>query len=230
MKFTQRLVGMAAAGLFLGAGSLSAQSLQFQGSTTGCFTNADFSAPSCPTTSSLAVDKFLGFLGGSFNQMSSNSNPGFTGIGTDPSKPTSNFGYFGVLSVPADYTGDIFRLSIAFQNPMNVSPDAVFEAVLFGNVGWRGDGGVDITFDSPATFSFSGPQYSGTFDLYIDNLSVQPTTLLDANPVAVTGFIESHVTGNVTATPEPGTIALMATGLIGLVPVARMRRKKNVAA
>lgn len=230
MKFTHRLVGVAAAGLILGAGSLSAQSLQFQGTTSGCFTTSNFSGPSCPTTSTLAFDQFLGFAGGSFNQMSSNTNPGFTAIGTDPTKPTSNFGYFGVLSVPADYTGDIFRLSISFQNPLNVSPDAVFEAVLFGNVGWRGDGGVDISFNSPATFSFSGPQYSGTFDLYIDDVSVQPTTLLDVNPVAVTGFIESHVTGNVTATPEPGTIALMATGLIGLVPVARMRRKKNVAA
>jgi len=32
--------------------------------------------------------------------------------------------------------------------------------------------------------------------------------------------------GDVTSTPEPATLALMATGLFGLVPVARLRRKK----
>jgi hypothetical protein len=228
VKITRHLVGIAAAGLVLGSGSLSAQSVRFNGTTQGCFATGRFAFPDCNTMGYGAVDQYLYFLGGSFDQTSSNTDPGYTGIGTDPSKPTSNFGYFGLAGLPATYTDDVFRLSISFQNPLNVSPDAVFEAVLFGNVTWKGEGGVDITFDSPATFSFAGPQYSGTFDLYLDDVSVSPATLLA--PVAVTGFIESHVSSNVTATPEPGTIALMATGFMGLVPAVRLRRKKTLVA
>ena len=38
--------------------------------------------------------------------------------------------------------------------------------------------------------------------------------------------IDDDVVGDVTSTPEPATVGLMATGLVGLVPVVRRRRKK----
>lgn len=229
MKISRCLVGMAAATFLLGAGPLSAQSLEFKGTTTGCFAGGAISLPMCNTTTSLAMDNYLLFVGGSFDQWSSDGPVGYTGIGSDPTAPGSNFGYMSLGGLPADYTDNVFKLAINFTAPANVSPDAVFEAVLFGNVSWYDDGGVLISFGSPATFTFDGPDYTGTFDLWIDDLAVQPGTILDPQPVAITGFIESRITGNVTATPEPGTIALMATGLVGLIPVVRMRRKKNDA-
>lgn len=229
MKISRCLVGIAAATFLVGAGQLGAQSLEFKGTTTGCFAGGVVSLPACNTMGSAALDNYLLFVGGSFDQWSSNGDPGYTGIGTDPSAPGSNFGNLYLGSLPSDYTNDVFKLAINFTAPANVSPDAVFEAVLFGNVTWFGDGGVQISFGSPATFTFDGPDYAGTFDLWIDDLAIQPSNILDPSPVAITGFIESRITGNVTATPEPGTIALMATGLVGLIPVVRMRRRKNAA-
>ena len=44
---------------------------------------------------------------------------------------------------------------------------------------------------------------------------------------ALTGYIE--VT-SLTATPEPATTALLATGFAGLIPVVRMRRRKTITA
>jgi len=99
----------------------------------------------------------------------------------------------------------------------------LFSAAVKGSVTATGGGGVRINFDpAKQVFDFASGQEVGQFELTVNNVSLTP----GAAPVALTGDIQ---VSNVTSTPEPGTTALLATGLFGLVPVVRSRRKKSVA-
>jgi hypothetical protein len=70
---------------------------------------------------------------------------------------------------------------------------------------------------APSTFSIGTANYTLVVD-NTGNFNIEaPTT--DANPNA------SVVKAFVTTTPEPSTVALMATGMFGLIPVVRRRRK-----
>lgn len=226
MKIFRHFVG-AAAGVVLGVSIAGAQTVQFKGTTQGCFLSKGINYPDCNTMSSIGVDRSLLFVGGVFDQ-SATGNPSTLNIG-DAAHPLSNFGYFSLGSTPSVYTDDVFRLAIDFDDPTNVSPDAVFQAVLYGSVNRMGDGTVKIDFGAPQAFTFSGPTYSGSFSLAINDVLIDPATWTDPYET-ITGKITTNITGGVTATPEPATTALLATGLIGLIPLARRRGKKAVQA
>ena len=229
MKILSHLVGLAAAGVVLGAANAGAQGIQFKGTTEACFLSVHVNAPDCNTTSSFAFDQTVAFLGGSFNQYTTNSNPGTLSIG-DGVHPGSNFGLLNLYALPSEYTDDIFKLAISFEDPTYVTPEAVFTATMFGQVDRRGDGGVYIDFGDAQTFNFNGPSYSGMFTLELNDVALAPSGLLDPYS-AITGNITTSITGGpVTATPEPGTTALLATGFVGLIPLVRRRVKKAQAA
>jgi hypothetical protein len=82
------------------------------------------------------------------------------------------------------------------------------------------NGGVNIHFDNyPQVFSFNGPDLAGSFTMNVADVNLTP----GQSAVPVTAFIKT------TVTPEPGTTALFATGLAGLVPMIRLRRRKTSA-
>jgi hypothetical protein len=224
VKILRHFAG-AAAGVVLGVSVVGAQSIQFKGSTEGCFLSKSINYPDCNNTSTFGFDQSVVFFGGAFNQFTTNGNSGSVTIG-DAAHPTSNFGYFSLGGLPSSYTGDIFKLAIAFDDPTNVTPGAVFQAVMYGAVDWRGDGSLKIDFGGPQLFNFNGPVYSGTFTLAINDVVLDPATLSDPYET-ITGNINTNITsGGVTATPEPATTALLATGLISLIPLARRRGKR----
>lgn len=74
-----------------------------------------------------------------------------------------------------------------------------------------------INWNSPSRFATIG---SATYE--VERLSAGQTSINAAStgPQTVRGFV------SVTATPEPGTIALFATGLAGLIPVVIRRQRK----
>lgn len=92
-------------------------------------------------------------------------------------------------------------------------------------------GGVDgISFDLS---NWSMPSYIG-FDLsiFVKGLNDGDAIFLGANKIAVSSFTSNGepVSGDFTLAapvPEPATMLLFGTGLIGLVGVARGRRKKE---
>jgi hypothetical protein len=207
MKFSPRVWAVVAAGL-IGTGSqLGAQQVPFAGATYGCFITG--SATSCNPTAS-ATDLFLAFAQGTFNTVTAPD--GTLNLNT----AANNLGTMTLGNTPASYSGK-FLLQIIFALPTLTSSNAVYMAAIFGRVLPNGFGGVNIIFQNPTqTFAFNGPQYTGTFDLTVNNIDMNTQ-----GPRMVTGFITTSVA------PEPGTTALLATGLMGLVPMARMRRRKK---
>lgn len=218
MNATRRTLALAAFALLGTAGASQAQEIQFVGSTKGCFYAASESGCTPASSSTLM---YLSYLNSSFDVTTVD---GLAGIGAAPGAPNvNNLGTFSVTGDPAAYGGSHFLLDVAFALPTITSTPSLFSAALKGSVQSFANGLVKIVFD-PATqvFDFASGELNGSFVLNVNSVSMTPGT----SPMALSGDIE--VT-NVTSTPEPGTTALLATGLIGLVPVVRSRRKKTVA-
>jgi hypothetical protein len=213
----RRSIGLMTLALVATASRASAQSVEFAGTTAGCFYTGTVA---CNPTGGDQV-MFLKYITGTFDQASSN---GVAAIGTGPGNDASNFGYFQLGNTADSYIGQKFLLKVLFTSPILTGPNAVYTAAVIGTVTNDENGvggGVSIRFGSSQTFAFDGPDYAGTFTLKVNNVSVSPGTLETNSFVPVTAFI----TTNVTSTPEPGTVALFATGLIALVPMARRRRQ-----
>jgi hypothetical protein len=197
----------------------SAQSIEFAGTTAGCF----YTTTVCNPTGGDQV-MYLKYVTGQFDQYT--SNPGGIAVLGSGGLTGSNLGYFQLGRTSDVYTGEQFLLKIMFSSPLLTGPNAVYTAAVVGTVTNAGvtGGGVNIQFGPAQTFAFDGPNYTGSFTMKVGDVSVSPGTLESGGGVPVAAFITTNITG-VTATPEPGTTALLATGLIGLVPLARRRRR-----
>jgi hypothetical protein len=188
-----------------------AQTVNFQGTTMGCF----YTTTVCtPVANSGLAGGNLTFQSGTFNV---NTAGGFVGVGNQPGGGNN----FGSFSLPANVTpqtvapGTNFLIHIMFTAPAGVSPNPVpFMATVMGTVQQNG-GGYFIDFNNnPTNITWTGG--SGTIWL---------------NDVSINNFAEGttvSITGNITASvPEPATILLLGSGLAGLMMTSR-RRRMNV--
>jgi len=216
MRNRHALVGLFAAGLLGFAAPAQAQ-IQFQGSTKGCFYGAGESG--C-TPSSSSTLLYLSFLSSTFDVTSAD---GWAGIGAAAGTPNvNNLGSFAVTGNIAAYNGSHFLLDVVFTLPTITSSPSVFSAAVRGSVRALASGFVGISFDpSSQIFDFTSGSDQGTFVLNVNDVSLTP----GASAMALSGDIEvsSH---QLTTTPEPASMALMATGLAGLTGFVRRRRKR----
>jgi hypothetical protein len=190
------LIGMA----LTVAGSAGAQEIHFAGTTSGCF----YQGTVCVPAATPVTIGGLTYGSGPGNQFDNYTDEdGYLAIGD----AYENFGIFSLNNTNFDYNGWKFVLKVMFSAPPGVN--SVTPASLIGQVK-NGTGGVTIDFDN-AIQSFTADD--GThFNFQVADLDV------------TRGGV-GYVNGAVTVTPEPATVALMMTGIAGLVPMVRGRRK-----
>jgi hypothetical protein len=213
------------------ASGASAQ-LNLQGYTNGAFNGATL--PNSAATQTSAVGP-LTFTNAQFNVTTAQ---GYAGIGSMPT-PGSNFNNLGSLALASgsdfNFTGNTFALRVTFTVPTTVvgtsGNSSVFSALLNGQVtsaGAGNTGGATLTFtNARQTFSFGTGAGAGTFVFTVNNVSVT-----QGRTVAITGDITEAQLLNgqqipFATVPEPSTVVLMGSGLLGVALAGLNRRKRN---
>jgi hypothetical protein len=201
-----RAVLIAGTAVALGSLPIAAQTVTF--STAGAFSGActgatcafgGFTLTFTPVGSNTFTNGSLVDLG-SFNTQCVTCTPG------------------SMQSFPAGVT---FTLTVNQTSPSAGS--GAFAGTVSGSLAFNPSFSSLIWTPSPSSLTLGLAGLTGTYAIVLDNTGnfniAPPTTDANPNPTVVKALITTPTT-----VPEPSTVALTATGLLGLIPVIRRRR------
>jgi hypothetical protein len=132
---------------------------------------------------------------------------------------TANFGSFQTAGTTLQsYVGNSFTMQILQTSPTaGTSSDIV--GLITGSFSATAQGGSGGLVWTPSTTAFAVGEVS--YRLFVDN-----TGGINIEPPLAGGYLSDMQTvrGNVSVVPEPSTYLLMASGLAGVMVMARRRR------